>query len=116
LAEHSTQKFVRKFRSFAEEENAAHEDYRTLSGNEKLQLLLDLSMLENPDEAVSGKWNSVDCILRRERRLVGREQRQRTEWEALQQEYLHVSQNKATAQYLLARRSVLPAALLDLGH
>ena len=30
--------------------------------------------------------------------------RDRTEWEALQQEYLRVSQNKAKAQYLLAQR------------
>lgn len=52
LAERGMQKVVRKFRSFTEEENAAYEDYRTLSGNEKLQLLLDLIMPENPDEAV----------------------------------------------------------------
>jgi len=30
--------------------------------------------------------------------------RERTEWEALQQEYLHVSQNKAKAHYLLTQR------------
>jgi hypothetical protein len=30
--------------------------------------------------------------------------RERAEWEALQQEYLHVSLNKAKAQYLLAQR------------
>jgi predicted Fe-S protein YdhL (DUF1289 family) len=30
--------------------------------------------------------------------------RERTEWDALQQEYLRVSQNKAKAQYLLAQR------------
>jgi hypothetical protein len=29
---------------------------------------------------------------------------ERLEWEALQQEYLRVSQNKAKAQYLLAQR------------
>lgn len=52
LAERSMQKVVRKFRSFTEEENAGYEDYRTLSGNEKLQLLLDLIMPENSDEAV----------------------------------------------------------------
>jgi Trp operon repressor len=46
------QKVVRKFRSFVEEENAMFEDYRTLSGNEKLQLLLDLLMPEDPHEAV----------------------------------------------------------------
>ncbi len=30
--------------------------------------------------------------------------RERTEWDALQQEYLRVSQNKAKAEYLLAQR------------
>ena len=45
------QKIVRKFRSFAEEENAAYEEYSALSGNEKLQRLLDLIMPENPYEA-----------------------------------------------------------------
>ena len=29
-----------------------YEDYRTLSGNEKLQMLLDLILPEKPDEAV----------------------------------------------------------------
>ena len=52
LEERTMQKVVRKFRSFIEEENAMFEDYRVLSGNEKLQLLLDLLMPENPNEAV----------------------------------------------------------------
>jgi Na+-transporting methylmalonyl-CoA/oxaloacetate decarboxylase gamma subunit len=52
LAEQAMQKVVRKFRSFVEEEEAMYEQYRMLSGNEKLQLLLDLIMPENPDEAV----------------------------------------------------------------
>jgi hypothetical protein len=52
LAERGMQKVVRKFRSFTEEENSEYEHYRTLSGNEKLQLLLDLIMPENSDEAV----------------------------------------------------------------
>lgn len=46
------QKIVRKFRSFTEEENAEYEDYRALSGNEKLQILLDLIMSENPNETM----------------------------------------------------------------
>jgi hypothetical protein len=46
------QKIVRKFRSFTEEENAEYEDYRALSGNEKLQILLDLLMPENPNETI----------------------------------------------------------------
>jgi hypothetical protein len=45
------EKIVRQFRSFEESDDADYEYYRTLSGNEKLQLLLDLIMPENPDEA-----------------------------------------------------------------
>jgi hypothetical protein len=45
------QKVARKFHSFADEEDAMSEEYRILSGNEKLQLLLDLIMPERPDEA-----------------------------------------------------------------
>ena len=43
---------VRKFRSFDEADDADYEYYRDLSGNEKLQMLLDLIMPENPDDAV----------------------------------------------------------------
>jgi hypothetical protein len=46
------EKIVRKFRSFEEADDADYEYYRKLSGNEKLQLLLDLIMPENPDEAI----------------------------------------------------------------
>jgi hypothetical protein len=45
------EKIMRKFLSFEEADNADYEYYRTLSGNEKLQLLLDLIMPENPDAA-----------------------------------------------------------------
>ena len=45
------EKIVRKFRSFEDEENAEYETYRVLSSNEKLQILLDLIMPENPDAA-----------------------------------------------------------------
>jgi hypothetical protein len=45
------EKIVRKFRSFEEADDADYEYYHTLSGNEKLQLLLDLIMPENPDTA-----------------------------------------------------------------
>lgn len=48
----NVEKIVRKFRSFEEADNADYEYYRTLSGNEKLQLLLDLIMPENPDAAI----------------------------------------------------------------
>ena len=46
------EKVVQKFRSFDEAEAAEHEYYSTLSGNEKLQILLELIIAENPDEAV----------------------------------------------------------------
>lgn len=46
------EKIVKKFRSFDEAEAAEYEHYRTLSGNEKLHLLLELIMPENPDEAL----------------------------------------------------------------
>ncbi len=43
---------VRKFASFDEADNADYEYYRSLCGNEKLQILLELIMPENPDAAV----------------------------------------------------------------
>jgi hypothetical protein len=46
------ERIVRKFSSFEEADNAELEYYRTLSGNEKLQLLLDLIMPENPNAAI----------------------------------------------------------------
>ena len=46
------EKVVRKFHSFDEADDADYEYYRTLSGDEKLQMLLDLIMPENPDAAV----------------------------------------------------------------
>jgi hypothetical protein len=45
------EKIVHKFRSFEEADNTDYDYYRALSGNEKLQLLLDLIMPENPDAA-----------------------------------------------------------------
>ena len=48
----SMEKVVRKFHSFAEADNADDEYYRELSGSEKLQMLLELIMPENPDAAV----------------------------------------------------------------
>ena len=53
------EKIVRKFRSFVEEENAEYDYYRSLSGNEKLQLLLDLIMPEHADEAVIKRFARV---------------------------------------------------------
>ena len=46
------EKVVRKFRSFDEADEADYEYYRGLSGNEKLQILLELITPENPDAAV----------------------------------------------------------------
>lgn len=46
------QKFVRKFHLDEDIEAADLADYRDLSGNEKLQILLELIMPENPDAAI----------------------------------------------------------------
>jgi len=43
---------VRKFASFAEADNADDEYYRSLSGNEKLQILLELILPEDIDAAI----------------------------------------------------------------
>jgi hypothetical protein len=46
------EKIVRTFSTFASADQADEERYRALSGDEKLALLVDLLMPENPDEAV----------------------------------------------------------------
>ncbi|MGH7962442.1 MAG: hypothetical protein ACRERD_11555 [Candidatus Binatia bacterium] len=46
------QKIVRKFRSFDEAENAEDAYYGALSGDERLQILLELILPENPYEAI----------------------------------------------------------------
>ena len=46
------EKVVQIFRSFDAADDADDQYYRALSGNEKLQMLLDLIMPENPDAAV----------------------------------------------------------------
>jgi len=46
------EKVVRKFHSFDQADEADYEYYRALSGNEKLQMLLDIIMPENPDASV----------------------------------------------------------------
>jgi hypothetical protein len=53
------EKIVRKFRSFEEADDADHEYDRTLFGNEKLQLPLDLIMPENPDAATVERFARV---------------------------------------------------------
>ena len=46
------ERVVRKFRSFDEADDADNDYYRALSGNQRLQILLELIMPENPDAAV----------------------------------------------------------------
>jgi hypothetical protein len=46
------QKLVRKFHLNEDSESADLADYRSLSGNERLQILLELIMPENPDAAI----------------------------------------------------------------
>ena len=45
-------KTVQKFHSFEAADEAEYAYYRSLSGDEKLQILLELIMPENPNEAV----------------------------------------------------------------
>ncbi len=60
------ERVVRKFSSFDEADNADYEYYRTLSGNEKLQLLLELIMPENPDAAVIERSARVHSLTEHE--------------------------------------------------
>ncbi len=46
------EKGVRKFESFDDADDADYERFRVMSGDEKLQILLDLIMPENPDGAI----------------------------------------------------------------
>jgi len=46
------EKVVRKFESFDDADDADYERFRVMSGNEKLQILLDLIMPENPEGAI----------------------------------------------------------------
>jgi len=50
------EKIVRKFHSFEEADNADYEYYRALSGNEKLQLLLDLVMYLRQSRRLAVCW------------------------------------------------------------
>jgi hypothetical protein len=60
------EKVVRKFGSFEEADNADYEYYRSLSGNEKLQLLLDLIMPENPDAAIIERFARIHPLAEHE--------------------------------------------------
>ena len=57
---------VRKFDSFDEADDADYEYYRKLSGNEKLQILLELIMPENPDAAVVERSSRVHPLTQHE--------------------------------------------------
>jgi hypothetical protein len=46
------EKIVRKFKSFDEADQADDDYYRSLSGNQRLAILLELIMPENPDAAI----------------------------------------------------------------
>jgi hypothetical protein len=46
------QTIVRKFHLFEDTEAAEYAEYRNLTGNERLQILLELIMPENPNEAI----------------------------------------------------------------
>ncbi len=62
------ERVVRKFRSFDDADNADYDYYRTLSGNEKLQMLLDLIMPENPDAAIIERSARVHPLTEHEER------------------------------------------------
>jgi hypothetical protein len=53
------EKIVHKFASFAEADEADEARHRRLTGQQKLQILLDLIMPENPHEAVIERSASV---------------------------------------------------------
>ena len=60
------QRIVRKFASFAEEENAEYDYYRELSGDERLQILLELIMPENPDAGTIERSARVHPLIEHE--------------------------------------------------
>ncbi len=61
------EKLVRKYSSFQAADAADDDRYREMSGTEKLQLLLDLIMPENPDEAVIQRSARVYPLAERRR-------------------------------------------------
>ena len=60
------EKIVRKFTSFAAADEADDAYYAALSGNEKLQMLLDVIMPEDPDAAVIGRCARVHPLTEHE--------------------------------------------------
>ena len=62
------EKVVHKFDSFAKADEADLEWYRQLTGNQRLQLLLELIMPDNPDEGVIERSARVYPLARISRR------------------------------------------------
>ncbi len=60
------EKVVRKFASFAEEEEAEYAHYGGLSGEQRLQILLELVMPENPDAGTIERSARVRPLAQRE--------------------------------------------------
>ena len=60
------EKVVRKFSSFDEADDAEYEYYRALSGDEKLQILLELIMPENPHAAIIERSARVHLLTEHE--------------------------------------------------
>ena len=59
------EKVVRKYTSFAEEEEAEYAYYRELSGEQRLQILLELVMPENPDAGTIERSSRVHPLSKR---------------------------------------------------
>jgi hypothetical protein len=60
------EKVVRKFTSFEAADDAEFEFYRGLSGNEKLQMLLELIMPNDPNAAVIERSARVHSLTQHE--------------------------------------------------
>ena len=60
-------KVVRKFASFVEEEEAEYAYYGGLSGEQRLQILLELVMPENPDAGTIERSARVRPLVEREK-------------------------------------------------
>jgi len=60
------EKVVRKYTSFEAADDAEFEFYRGLSGNEKLQMLLELIMPEDPNAAVIERSARVHSLTQHE--------------------------------------------------
>lgn len=60
------EKVVRKFASFAEEEEAEYTYYRELSGEQRLKILLELVMPENSDAGTIERSVRIRPLAQRE--------------------------------------------------